>query len=103
MRLKEFIQLIHFKEFVEECEDVNYNFLSKYINYIELIITQNNDNKLNIADIKFKSKEIENKFISDYKNIIVEFINNEEDMKELFSGENVFFFRKTINIRFIIG
>ena len=96
--LKDFIQLIYFKEYNNECSYINYDFLMEYIKYIKLIISEDNYNCLYIKDIKFKSEEIKNKFILNYKNILLSYLNkdNDENITKLFSDLNGIFFEKQI-------
>ena len=96
--LKDFIQLIYFKEYINECPNENNDFLMKYIKYINLIISQDNNNCLHITDIKFKNEEIKNKFISNYKNLLLSYLNrdNDENISKLFSDVNGIFFEKQI-------
>ena len=96
--LKEFIQLIYFEEYINECTDTNINFLMKYIKYIKLDIKLDFHNYLKIANIKFKSKEIKDKFILNYKDILLKYLNkkNDENIKNLFSETNGIFFEKQI-------
>jgi len=70
----------------------------KYIKYINLIISQDNNNCLHITDIKFKNEEIKNKFISNYKNLLLSYLNrdNDENISKLFSDVNGIFFEKQI-------
>ena len=95
--LKDFIQLIYFKEYINECPNDN-NFLMKYIKYIKLIITPDNNNCLHITDIEFKNEEIKNKFISNYKNLLLSYLNqdSDENISKLISDVNGFFFEKQI-------
>ena len=96
--LKDFIQLINFKEYIDECPNENNDFLMKYIKYIKLIITSDNYNCLHIEDIEFKNEEIKNKFISNYKNLLLSYLNrdNDETISKLFSDVNGIFFEKQI-------
>ena len=55
--LKDFIQLIYCKEYINECSYINNDFLMKYIQYIKLLIKEDDHNCLYIKDIKFKIEE----------------------------------------------
>ena len=101
--LKELIQLINFRDFINECEYENLNFLKKYIKYIQLITSQDTDNQIKIIDINFKTKEIKNKFILNYKNILLTFLNNDIILKQLFSDLNGQFFEKQILLDLLLN
>ena len=94
--IKEFIQLIYFKKFIDECDNIDYKFLGNYMEYINLKINEANINDLNIIDVEFKSKEIEDKFILNYKNILLSYLNDDINLSKLFSEVNGFFFEKQI-------
>jgi len=96
--LKDFIQLIYFKEYINECFDISYNFLMKYIKYIKFDIKPDYNYFLNISNIKFKSEEIKRKFILNYKSILLSYLNNKNDkyIKNLISETNGIFFEKQI-------
>ena len=96
--LKDFIQLIYYKEYINECSYIDNNFLIKYIQYLKLIIKEDDQNYLYIQDIKFKNGEIKNKFILNYKNILLN-----SDMSQLFSGENGKFYEKKIILDILLN
>ena len=95
--LKEFIQLIYFKNYINECEYTNNEFLMKYIKYIKLEITEDSNNILNITNVEFKNEEIKNQFILNYKNILLSYLSkNDENIKDLFTNVDGIFFEKQI-------
>ena len=96
--LKDFIQLIYFKEYINECSYINNNFLMKYIQYLKLIIKEDTNNCLHIEDIQFKNEEIKKKFILNYKDILLSYLNsdNDEKISQLFSDVNGIFFEKQL-------
>jgi hypothetical protein len=93
--LKDFIQLIYYKEYINECSYKNNDFLMKYIQYIKLIIKEDDYNCLYIKDIKFKNEEIKKKFLLNYKNILLSYLNsdNDENISQLFSDVNGIFLK----------
>jgi hypothetical protein len=103
--LKDFIQLLYFEKFIEENININYDFLKKYINYIKLYTKLDNNNIIKINNINFKSDEIKNKFISNYNDILISYLNNknDENLKNLFSDVNSFFFEKQIILDIILN
>lgn len=56
--LKDFIQLIYYKEYINECLYLNNDFLMKYIKYLNLVIEEGDNNSLYISNIEFKSEGI---------------------------------------------
>ena len=77
----------------------------KYIKYIKLIISEDNFNRLDIKDIEFKSEEIKQKFVLNYKNILISYLNDEnvEYITRLFSETNGTFFEKQIILDILLG
>ena len=102
--LKDFIQLLYFKDYISECDKIDYEFMMKYIKYIKLNIKEDCDNCLTISDINFKTEEIRNKFIKNYRDILIQYlnINNnnnkiiDENIENLFLEANGIFFEKQI-------
>ena len=96
--LKDFLKLIYFKKYFNENVNNDNNFLMKYIKYIKLIITEDNNNCLSIDDIEFKNEEIKIKFIKHYKDILISYLNKKNDkiIEDLFSELNSVFFEKQI-------
>ena len=71
----------------------------KYIKYLKLIISEDKiTNCLNVAGVEFKNEEIKKKFILNYKNILLSYLNrdNDETITKLFSDVNGIFFEKQI-------
>ena len=103
--LPDFIQLLYFREYINECFHINIDFLMKYIKYIKLIISEDISNRLEIKDIEFKNEEIKKKFILNYKNILVSYLNNDNDeyIKRLFSETNGVFFEKQIILDILLN
>jgi len=102
---KDFIQLIYYKEYINECSYIDNNFLMKYIQYLKLIIEEKDQNCLYIQDIQFKNEEIKNKFILNYKNILLSYLNsnNDEIISQLFSDVNGIFFEKQIILDILLN
>lgn len=81
----------------------------KYIKYIKLDITEDINNCLTILNIEFKSKEIKNKFIQNYKNILIQYLNNANNkindkiLENLFSDVNGSFFEKQIILDILLN
>ena len=96
--LKDFIQLIYFKKLINECPNINIDFLMNYIKYIKLIIKEDDNNCLHIEDIDFINEEIKKKFILNYKNLLIFYLNKKDDeiTNSLFSDVNSIFFEKQI-------
>ena len=96
--LKDFLQLIYFKKYFNECTKNDNHFLMKYIKYIKLIITEDINNCLFINDIEFKNEEIKINFIKNYKDILISYLNKNNDkiIADLFSGLNSDLFEKQI-------
>ena len=96
--LKDFLQLIYFKKYFNECTKNDNHFLMKYIKYIKLIITEDINNCLFINDIEFKNEEIKINFIKNYKDILITYLNKKDDkiIADLFSGLNSDLFEKQI-------
>ena len=96
--LKDFLQLIYFKKYFNEYTNNDNNFLMKYIKYIKLIITEDSTNRLSINDIEFKNEEIKKKFIQNYKDILLFYLNQNGDeiIEDLFSELNSILFEKQI-------
>lgn len=77
--------------------------------YIKLDITEDINNCLTILNIEFKSKEIKNKFIQNYKNILIQYLNNANNkindkiLENLFSDVNGSFFEKQIILDILLN
>ena len=101
---KDFIQLLYFKDYIDECDEKNNKFLMKYIKYIKLYIEKDNNDCLMIKNIKFKSNKIEKEFKEYYKSMLIKYLNvnnnsNEnidKNLDDLFSDVNGIFFEKQI-------
>jgi len=100
---KDFIQLIYYKEYINECSHIDNNFLMKYIQYLKLIIKEDDNNCLHIEDIKFKNEEIKKKFIINYKNILLSYSDNYEKISQLFSDVNGLFFEKQLILEILLN
>lgn len=99
--LREMIQLLYFEEFINKYPEIGCNFLMKYLKYIKLILIKGKSYDTNlplkISNIEFKTKEIKEKFIYNYNDIIISFINNnDKNINGLFSDVQGNFFEKQI-------
>ena len=94
--LKEFIKILHFEAFKKECDEIDFQFLFKYRKYLNLEIKKDNDDLLYINAVDFKNENIKNIFKSNYKDLCLYFLNNENDMKEIFGEKNGIFFEKQL-------
>ena len=105
--LKDFIQLMYYQDYINEydkIDKIDITFLMKYIKYIYLDVKEDCNNSLTITNIKFKNQKIEEKFTNNYRDILLNYLNinnnnNEiidKNLDDLFSGVNGIFFEKQI-------
>ena len=93
---KEFIIILHFEEFKNECDEIDFQFLFKYRKYLNFEIKKDDDDLLYINAVDFKNEEIKTIFKNNYKELYLYFLNNEDDMKEIFGEKNGIFFEKQL-------
>lgn len=70
-------------------------FLKRYFKFINLIC-ENNNGEINIINLKFKNKSIENKFLAHYQNCATHFINSEKHLKMILGNTDGCFFEAAL-------
>ena len=101
---RDFIQLLYYQDYIDECDEKNYKFLMKFIKYIKLYTEKDNNDCLMIENIKFKSLKIEEEFKKYYKSMLMKYLNTnnnsneniDKNLDELFLDVNGTFFEKQI-------
>jgi len=87
---------LHFEEFKNESDEIDFKLLFKYRKYINLEINKDDDDLLYINKVDFKNEEIKTIFKNNYKELYLYFLNNEDAMKEIFGEKNGIFFEKQL-------
>ena len=104
------IKIFHFTSFMnyKSAKNINdfseLNIIEKYIKFFTLCVKNNLDEtKPIIKDIKFKNKNIEEKFLLQYENYFLNAIQTDENLKAVLNLNDGDFFEKLIILDIITG